>query len=52
MGEPLKQTGIAEKVPVGRFGAAEEVAQAVLMVTANPFMTGQTLAVHGGVLFG
>ena len=39
------------RVPVGRFGAVDEVAQAVLMVVGNSFITGQTIAVNGGVLF-
>ena len=35
----------------GRFGLADEVAQAVLMLVGNAFMTGQTIAVNGGLLF-
>ena len=34
------------------FGAVDEVAQAVLMVVGNSLITGQTIAVNGGVLFG
>ncbi len=52
MGELLQQTDIVARVPVGRFGAVDEVAQAVLMVVGNSFITGQTIAVNGGVLFG
>ena len=51
MGELLQQTDIVARVPVGRFGAVDEVAQAVLMVVGNSFITGQTIAVNGGVLF-
>lgn len=51
MGAPLKQAGAASRVPVGRMGTAEEVAQAVMMVVGNPFITGQTIAVNGGLLF-
>jgi 3-oxoacyl-[acyl-carrier protein] reductase len=41
----------AAKVPLGRLGLAEEVAQAVLMVLGNAYMTGQTVAVNGGMHF-
>jgi 3-oxoacyl-[acyl-carrier protein] reductase len=38
-----------ERIPVGRFGTTEEVAQAVLMLTRNGYMTGQTVNVNGGL---
>ncbi len=41
----------AAKVPVGRLGTPAEVAQAVLMVVGNPYMTGQTVQVNGGLHF-
>jgi 3-oxoacyl-[acyl-carrier protein] reductase len=41
----------AAKVPLGRLGLPEEVAQAALMVLANPYMTGQTVQVNGGLHF-
>jgi 3-oxoacyl-[acyl-carrier protein] reductase len=41
----------AAKVPLGRLGLPEEVAQAVLMVMGNPYMTGQTIPVNGGMHF-
>jgi 3-oxoacyl-[acyl-carrier protein] reductase len=41
----------AAKVPLGRLGLPEEVAQAVLMVIGNPYMTGQTVPVNGGMHF-
>ncbi len=50
MAEPLKQTDIAARIPLGRFGTADEVAQAVLMVVGNAYMTGQTIPVNGGLL--
>lgn len=37
-----------DRVPVGRLGRVEEVAQATLMVIANEFITGQTIPVNGG----
>jgi 3-oxoacyl-[acyl-carrier protein] reductase len=41
----------ARKVPMGRLGTPEEVAQAVLMVVGNAYMTGQTIQVNGGMHF-
>lgn len=41
----------AAKVPLGRLGTPEEVAQAVLMVIGNAYMTGQTVQVNGGMHF-
>jgi 3-oxoacyl-[acyl-carrier protein] reductase len=35
-------------VPVGRFGTAEEVADAVLLLAMNSYITGQTINVNGG----
>lgn len=37
-----------EKLPVGRIGTAEEVAQAVLMLMTNGFITGEVLHIDGG----
>ena len=39
----------ANKVPIGRLGMPDEVAQAVLMVVGNAYMTGQTVPVNGGL---
>jgi 3-oxoacyl-[acyl-carrier protein] reductase len=41
----------AAKVPLGRLGLPEEVAQSVLMVVGNAYMTGQTIQVNGGMDF-
>ena len=41
----------ARKVPIGRLGMPDEVAQAVLMVVGNAYMTGQTVPVNGGLHF-
>jgi 3-oxoacyl-[acyl-carrier protein] reductase len=35
--------------PMGRLGRAEEIADAVAMVAANSFVTGQTISVDGGL---
>jgi 3-oxoacyl-[acyl-carrier protein] reductase len=39
------------RIPLGRMGTAEEVAQAVVMVVANEYMTGQTVQLNGGTNF-
>ncbi len=51
MGAPLAAAGVASRVPVGRMGEPEEVGLAVAMVVGNAFITGQTVAVNGGVAF-
>ncbi|MBX3211302.1 MAG: SDR family oxidoreductase [Labilithrix sp.] len=38
-----------DRIPVGRLGTPEEVAQIVVAVAANPYVTGQTIQVNGGV---
>ena len=45
------QDNLASRIPLGRFGKAEEVAQAVIMLLHNPYMTGQTVAMSGGMAF-
>ncbi len=37
-----------ELVPLGRFGTAEEVAEAAVMLAENGYITGQTINVNGG----
>jgi len=51
MGKPLLDAGVAARIPVGRAGTGDEIAQAVLLLVRNDFMTGQTVAVNGGSLF-
>jgi 3-oxoacyl-[acyl-carrier protein] reductase len=51
MGKPLIEAGIAARIPVGRVGTGDEIAQAVLLLVRNAYITGQTLAVNGGSLF-
>lgn len=42
---------LVARIPLGRLGHVDEVAQAVLMVVGNAFMTGQTVQVNGGTNF-
>jgi 3-oxoacyl-[acyl-carrier protein] reductase len=45
------QEGLVSRIPIGRFGTSDEVAQAVMMLLGNPYMTGQTVAMSGGMAF-
>jgi 3-oxoacyl-[acyl-carrier protein] reductase len=51
MGRPLIEAGFPARIPVGRVGTGDEIAQAVLFLVADAFITGQTIAVNGGALF-
>jgi 3-oxoacyl-[acyl-carrier protein] reductase len=42
----------AERIPVGRFGAVDEVAEVAVMLARNAYITGQTLNVNGGWYMG
>ena len=42
---------LAQRIPLGRLGQAGEVAQAVMMLVGNAYMTGQTIAMSGGMAF-
>jgi len=48
---PDRVAAAASRIPVGRLGTAEEVAAVVVVVAANAYMTGQTIAVNGGLHF-
>jgi 3-oxoacyl-[acyl-carrier protein] reductase len=41
----------AARIPLGRFGTSAEVAQVVMMLIGNDYMTGQTVALSGGMAF-
>jgi 3-oxoacyl-[acyl-carrier protein] reductase len=45
------QHNLLTRIPLGRFGKAEEVAQAVMMLLDNSYITGQTVAMSGGMAF-
>jgi 3-oxoacyl-[acyl-carrier protein] reductase len=45
------RSDLAARIPLGRFGRPDEVAEAVLMVLGNEYMTGQTIMLNGGMAF-
>ncbi len=50
----MVRTGLASaasRIPLGRFGTTEECAQVVMMLVGNAYMTGQTVALSGGLSF-
>jgi NAD(P)-dependent dehydrogenase (short-subunit alcohol dehydrogenase family) len=46
----VMMAGFAERVPLKRTGTVAEVASAYLHLISNTFITGQVLAVDGGVM--
>jgi 3-oxoacyl-[acyl-carrier protein] reductase len=42
---------LTPRIPLGRMGTPEEVAQAALMAIGNAYMTGQTIPLNGGMHF-
>lgn len=38
-----------DRIPVGRFGRPEEVADVAVMVARNGYITGQSISVNGGL---
>jgi len=42
---------VTARPPVGRAGTGDEIAQAVLLLVSNGYMTGQTIAVNCGSLY-
>ncbi|PZO82016.1 MAG: short chain dehydrogenase [Mesorhizobium amorphae] len=40
--------GVAKRLPARRIGQPQDIAQAILFVAANPFVTGTTVTVDGG----
>ena len=45
------QQALVTRIPLGRFGLPEEVAKAVMLLLDNAYMTGQTIAMSGGMAF-
>jgi len=50
MGKPLIEAGVGKRIPVGRVGTGDEIAQVVLLLVRNGYTTGQTIAINGGAL--
>ena len=48
-GDAGAQSELAAKIPVGRLGRPEEVAEAVFSLVSNPYVTAQTVSVDGGM---
>ncbi len=48
---PATRAEASARIPIGRPGRPDEVAQAVLMVLGNDYMTGQTIQLNGGMSF-
>lgn len=42
-------SALCEEIPLGRIGTPHEVAKAVFDIATNPYITGQVLAVNGGM---
>lgn len=42
---------VMSRIPAGRAGTAEEIAQAVMLAVTNGYLNGQTLSVNGGASF-
>jgi 3-oxoacyl-[acyl-carrier protein] reductase len=50
----MVKSGLASspaRIPLGRFGTSAEVARVVMMLIGNAYMTGQTVALSGGMSF-
>lgn len=48
---PAARVDAGARIPLGRLGRPDEVAQATLMVLGNAYMTGQTIHLSGGMSF-
>ena len=50
MNDMFSREELAEEVPLERFGTAKEVADAILFLAENSYITGQILGVNGGIV--
>jgi NAD(P)-dependent dehydrogenase (short-subunit alcohol dehydrogenase family) len=48
LADPAERRAIESRIPLGRLGEPDEVAQAVLFAATSPLMTGASLVVDGG----
>ncbi|XP_069832705.1 3-oxoacyl-[acyl-carrier-protein] reductase [Dendropsophus ebraccatus] len=49
MTSSLDETSLNQNIPLGRFGEADDVAQAVAFLLSSPYITGHVLVVDGGL---
>jgi 3-oxoacyl-[acyl-carrier protein] reductase len=40
---------LARRIPVGRLGRADEVADLIPAIVRNPYLTNQSILLHGGI---
>ena len=50
MNKCFSRDELEAEVPLGRLGTPEEIAQAILLLTENEYITGQILGVNGGIV--
>lgn len=48
-GDTEARRQLADRIPVGRLGRPEEVAEIVCAIAENPFITAQTVSTDGGM---
>ncbi len=48
-GDEQDQQELAPRIPVGRLGKPEEVADVIMMLTSNSYLTNQTISLDGGM---
>jgi NAD(P)-dependent dehydrogenase (short-subunit alcohol dehydrogenase family) len=49
MTEAAKQNNLANRIPLGREGRPEDVAEMIVQLMGNEFITGETVVVDGGM---
>ena len=49
MNEMFNKQELIDEVPLGRLGTSQEIAQAVLFLAQNTYITGQVLGINGGM---
>lgn len=50
MNSQFDSNELAEEVPLGRLGTADEIANSILFLAENRYITGQILGVNGGIV--